>query len=81
MTNNHIKYRLILLLLGLILGWVVGGALGVVWFIFNSILLGYGDSGPEWVNTVTTWIQIISVLSCLIASQLLYHYSQKKGKL
>lgn len=81
MATGSIKYRLILLFLGLILGWVLGGALTLIWFIFNSIVLGYADRGPRWVNTVNTVIQIISILTGLIASQWYYHYAHKKGKL
>jgi len=81
MVLGNIKVRVTLLILGLIFGWILGFTFSFVWVVIKGYVLGYGDSGPEWVNTVTTWIQIISVLSCLIASQLVYHYAHKKGRL
>ncbi len=77
---GNIKIRFVLLILGLLLGWILGFTFAFIWVVIKGYVLGYGDSGPEWVNTVTTWIQIISVLSCLIASQWVYHYAHKKGK-
>ncbi len=75
------KIRIILLLLDLILGCVLAFILGFVWFFFKLIILGYGDSGPQWINTVYTYIEIISIFSGAIASQWYYHYAHKKGKL
>ena len=39
--------------LSLAVGGAVGFALMWVWFFVRVIFLGYGDSGPSWINTVS----------------------------
>jgi len=70
--------RLIYICLGLFGGWLLGGALTTIWFVINSLLLGYGDHGPEWLNIVNRWIQGVSILAGLLFSQWLYAYRRKR---
>ncbi|GBD99840.1 hypothetical protein BMS3Abin07_01886 [bacterium BMS3Abin07] len=79
--NNNFKIRVVLLLLGLLVGWVVGVFFGYIWYLFTLVVLGYGDSGPQWINKVTACIQIIMIIIGIIASQWYYHYAQKRGRL
>jgi ABC-type antimicrobial peptide transport system permease subunit len=84
-VGENFKIRLTLLFLGLILGCVLAFVLNIAWYIFTLIVLGYGHSAPEWFIEIDTWIEriliVISVLSCLIASQWFYYYAHKKGRL
>lgn len=78
---GNVINRGILFFLGLIGGGVLGYVLNSIWFFFRLVALGYGDSGPLWVNEVNKWIWIFSILVGLIASQWYYHYAHKKGRL
>ncbi len=81
MKNRSFVIRAILLALGTIVGWIMGGVLTLVWTIFNSLVLGYSDPGSAWVNTVSTVLQITAILTGVVASQWFYHYAHKKGRL
>lgn len=76
---SEIPKRLIYLLIGLGVSFLLSFTLGFIWMIIKGIILGYGDSGPDWVNTVTEWIQIVSVVICLVLSQTLFNYVKKKN--
>jgi len=75
------KVRFVFLIIGLIAGWVLGFFLTNIWFLFRLAILGYGDSGPGWINTVDTWIWIISIFVGMIITQWFYHRAHKAGKL
>jgi hypothetical protein len=79
--DKKIKRRGMLLLWGLVIGLILGFVLNVIWFSFRLAVLGYGDSGPEWIIAVNNWIFIISIAICLIGSQIVHHYVSKKVKL
>jgi hypothetical protein len=76
--DKRIKRRGILLLWSLVIGLTLGFVLNVIWFIFRLTVLGYGDSGPQWIIGVNNWIFIISMAICLIGSQIVYYYVSKK---
>jgi ABC-type multidrug transport system permease subunit len=76
--TNTIKKRGLLFLGGLVLGIVLGVLLNYIWFFFGLIVLGYGDSGPEWLTTVNRFIYVFSLAICLLGSQVFYHYVYKK---
>jgi hypothetical protein len=79
--DKGIKKRGVLLFWGLLLGGLLGLVLNIFWFIFTLTVLGYGDSGPEWLIAVNNWIFIISMAICLIGSQVVHYYVSKKEKL
>ncbi len=76
-----VSMRLIFLLSGLIFGLALGFILAVIWLIIKGFILGYGDSGPDWVNTVSDGIRIVSIIFSLLLSQLLFNHLKKKGRI
>ena len=78
MTGKEFSKRLLYLIVGIGIGIILTFALGLIWMFIKGIILGYGDSGPDWVNTVTTWIEIISITGCAIGSQVLFQYVLNK---
>ncbi len=80
MRNGPFTTRFLLLAIGLAAGLILGLVLNI-WFFFRLTILGYGDSGPQWIIAVNNWLWMISVLFSLVASQWYYHYAHKRGKL
>jgi hypothetical protein len=64
--------------LSIIIGLFAGYALGWVWFSFRLFILGYGDSGPAWINTINRVIFAIGVIGCVIFGQVIFF--KKHGK-
>jgi formate/nitrite transporter FocA (FNT family) len=56
----------------MIVGIFVGYAFGWIWFFFRLIILGYGDSGPEWIITVNKAVFLLGFFSCIIYGQMLF---------
>ncbi len=81
MKTGSLGIRIVLLAIGLLLGWVTGYVVGFLWYFFQLIALGYGDSGPQWINRVYDVIWAVSILSGIAASQWYYSYAHKKGRL
>jgi hypothetical protein len=55
--------------------WLIAGiafsyGILLIWFLFTWIVLGYGDSGPDWINKVNNGILITGVLAGFILGQL-----------
>ena len=75
---NEVPKRFLYLLVSLGASIPVGFVLVYIWLII-CLVLGYGDSGPAWVNTVTHWIEIGSVVISVTLSQLLFNYVKKKN--
>ena len=75
---KELPSRLLFLIFGLGLGLLLAFVLGFIWLVITGIVLGYGDSGPDWFNTVTYWIKIISITVCLVLSQLIFNYMKKR---
>lgn len=78
--REDIQKRLFLLLLGIGGGFIISFVVVFMWLVFKGYVLGYGDSGPEWVNKITDTIQLLSILICAILSQLIFTRGRKKGK-
>lgn len=74
--NKWINYSVISLAVGL----AVGFFLGFLWFLFSLFILGYGDSGPSWTNTVGNAVFYASLLVCILSGQILFVMSIKKPK-
>jgi len=55
-----------------IVGFILGYALLWVWFWFRVIILGYGDSGPSWVDTVNDVVFWGGLGISILGGQLLF---------
>jgi len=60
------------------LGFVLGYALGMIWFLFSLFILGYGDSGPSWVNSVSDISFSLGFVVSILLGQLFFF--KKKGR-
>jgi hypothetical protein len=76
-----IKARIIMFLVALPLSLAVAFIFSWLWFLFGLVFLGFGHSGPAWVNTANKVVQMFAVIVCLVGSQVLCSYAHKKGKL
>lgn len=72
--------RILFLLGGITAGIIISVILLFIWTMLRWQVLGYGDSGPDWISTVNTWIQVISIGMGIVASQWLYHRIKNKSK-
>lgn len=63
--NAIIQWLLVLLAFG-IFGSVIGYGLAFGWIIIWGLVLGHGDAGPEWVNTLS---------NCLLISGFIISYA------
>jgi hypothetical protein len=83
-NREEIKIKNILLIVGAFLGFVLGGAVGYMWYAFCAIILGWGDSAPDWYfkiqGTVQTTIMLTSIIIGMLGLQFLYKRAQKKKK-
>lgn len=57
-----LKHTAITVLIGVVGGYV----LSWVWYLFALLLLGYGDSGPSWMNNVND-LSILLVFFVVVA--------------
>ena len=82
--SNDNKMRLILLVVGFLLGLVIGWAANLLWYAFAGTMLGWRDSAPDWYfniqNTVQTTITAVAILLTLIGSQLFFNRCKKRKK-
>jgi len=82
--SENIKIRTILLIVGSFIGLVLGWAIGFVWLVFHSIVLGWGDTAPDWYfkvqGTVQTTILVISMITGMVGLQFLWNRTQRKKK-
>lgn len=85
MSNGQLRDRIILLLIGLFLGILLGLLLNLMRFLFQSIVLGWGDSAPEWYfniqDEVETFVFVMSIVAGMVWSQLFYRYVRQRGRL
>ena len=79
MVIREISKRFIFLLLGVVSGFILSFVLTFIWLLVKGYMLGYGDSGPGWVNKVTDMIQLLSVLIGVVSAQLLLNRINKRG--
>jgi len=79
--RKEMSTRLLLLFFGLISGAVIGYFFNLIWLVVKGYILGYGDSGPEWVGTISNLIWIVTISICVIVSQWLFGYLKKRGKI
>ncbi len=83
-NKEEITKTIILLIVGGFLGFVIGGAINSIWFVFRALILGWRDTAPEWYfkiqGTVQTTIMLISIIIGMFGLQFLYERAQKKRK-
>lgn len=79
------KMRLILVVVGIGLGLVLGWVANVLWFAFTGIVLGWGDSAPDWYfiiqKTVQRTITVVSIFLTLIGLQLFFNRCKKRKRI
>jgi len=80
MANGRNRFWLWLTysLTSVLLGSVLGYFLGWIWFLSGLFLLGYGDSGPEWVNTVNKCVLLAGLLAGIAGGQILFFQRHKQ---
>ncbi len=69
---NKVKRWFVYTLSGVILGFILGYLLLWGWFFFRLMVLGYGDSGPSWINTVNDIVFWAGLAIGIIGGQLLF---------
>ena len=76
------KIRLILSVVGVGLGLVVGWSANFLWFAFTGIILGWGDSAPDWYfniqKTVQSAITITAILLTVVVLQWLFNRRKER---
>ncbi len=77
MGNNNV-IKITSLFFKLVIGLVIGFALNISWYIFTGVVLGWGDSAPNWYfkiqNIVFNGVLLISVIGVFFVS----HFLNKK---
>ncbi|MBI5848760.1 MAG: hypothetical protein HZB31_12610 [Nitrospirae bacterium] len=83
-NSEEIKIKVILLIVGAFLGFVFGEAIGIMWYVFCALVLGWGDSAPDWYfqiqGIVQTTILVISIIAGIVGLQFLWNRAQRKKK-
>lgn len=69
---NAVALWLFSTLLSLVVGGVVGFAFIWIWFFVGVFFLGYGDSGPSWVNVVNDIVFIVGIVLSLVGGQWIF---------
>ena len=84
---NTIKKWLGYTLLGFGMGFLIGFILIWLWSFFRILFLGYGDSGPAWINTINDIVFYGGIIIGVSGGQLLFFfkdqiisYSEKRSK-
>lgn len=65
-------------LASIILGFILGYILLWGWFFFRLMVLGYGDSGPSWINTVNDIVFWGGLVIGIMGGQLLFVLKGKR---
>jgi hypothetical protein len=80
MTNesNRLRQWLTYSIIGVMFGLILGYLLGSMWYFVTLLILGYGDSGPSWVNTVSDGVLIAGLLAGIVSGQLLFFYKHNE---
>lgn len=60
------------------MGALSGLVMGLLWFFFTLLILGYGDSGPSWLNTVDDWLLGAGILIGILGGQILFFADRKR---
>jgi hypothetical protein len=74
---NNLKKWFIYSTIGILLGALLGVVLSWLWFFFRLFILGYGDSGPSWINVVTDFLLGGSIIIGFLGGQFLFVIERK----
>ena len=70
--NHKLVVWLAVTLASLAVGGVFGFVFALSWFLLCLVFLGYGDSGPSWINTVSDTVFSLGVFVGVIGGQMLF---------
>jgi hypothetical protein len=77
---NVMKQWFIYTLPSIILGFVLGYILLWGWYFIGLLFLGYGDSGPPWVNSVNDIVFYSGIIAGIVGGQFLFALKRRKVK-
>jgi hypothetical protein len=81
LTDDN-KIRLILCVVGIGLGLVIGWSANLFWFAFTGIILGWGDSVPDWYFNIQkmaqTMITCTTILLTIVVLQWLFNRRKER---
>ena len=66
------KKWLVWTIISIPIGIVLGFVMGFLWFFTGVIFLGYGDSGPSWINTVNYILFYGGLTAGILGGQILF---------
>jgi hypothetical protein len=69
---STLKKWMLYISVSLLAGIAIGYALLWAWFFFTLFILGYGDSGPSWINTVSDVVFWSGVGLSIIVGQIIF---------
>ena len=61
-------------------GAAIGFVFALIWFIVCVLFLGYGDSGPSWVNTVSDAVLFVGVIFGVVGGQVILALDRNKRR-
>lgn len=62
------KFTVGTVLVGIICGFI----LSWIWYFFSLFILGYGDSGPSWVNLINNLSMLFGFLLPVVIGQVIF---------
>jgi xanthine/uracil permease len=82
-VGEDLGLRAFLLAVSLLPGVLLGLFLNMCLYLFHSVILGWGDSAPDWYVKTQGSLQVAvmaaSVLACIVLSQRLYRKRMRKN--
>lgn len=80
MTGTN-KTKLLYAGIGIFFGWMFGGLVNAVWFLYSVTKLGYGGNDPNWYATMLGLFRIGVLLASMVAGYLLSQYVFRRSPL
>ncbi|OGP50205.1 MAG: hypothetical protein A2Y79_07820 [Deltaproteobacteria bacterium RBG_13_43_22] len=74
---NTIKQWIGYTLISVGLGFLIGFVLIWSWSFFRILFLGYGDSGPAWINTINDIVFYGGMIVGVIGGQLIFFFKDQ----
>jgi hypothetical protein len=63
-----------------IVSFILAFSLEWIWFLLSLFLLGYGDSGPSWINTVNNYLLVAGLIIGIVGGQVLFFRKRNEEK-
>ena len=79
-TNHMIAVWFAVTLASFAVGAAIGFVFALIWFIVCVLFLGYGDSGPSWVNTVSDAVLFVGVIFGVVGGQVILALDRNKRR-